>query len=280
MNFALKGAAVTSGDGWEHEEVSGMPDGNSTLIDVYEMPYTYRHRLVRRVAAASTLWLCLAVPAHALDEKAGEKAQLKVCEKSFCSVVLGHEKPPGDYTCALSKTWAKKSIKDNVDGKTSAWSLGDARCGASLSLPRAAIAEAMTAGKHTLQFVPHTVHCEVENGKEVTIIDVTVAPKIQFRNGKAEKAWINLKEVKGPGGWKAVLWTVAKIEDTLGLFQKDVLKAINKLISETCPSTYGPQATAAAKPTAKPAAKSPPPQSPAPPAKASAAPPAAQPAGK
>lgn len=210
------------------------------------------------------LALSTAGPARALDEKDGEKAALKVCEKKFCDIVQGNDaKKPADFQCGLSKTWAKKKIKDSVDGKTTAWSLGDARCGATLSLSRGLILQAMTAGKHTVEFDPHTVHCEVENEGNVTVIDVTLAPKVEFKDGKAAKAWIRLKKVDGPGTWKATLWTLAKVEDIFGLFQKDVLKAINKLMHETCPSTYGAQAQtqtpttqtpapAAAKPHPKP----------------------------
>ena len=200
------------------------------------------------LAALISLVLTTA-PAAALDEKSGEKAQLKTCEKSFCNIILGKDgSKPADFQCLLSKTWAKSKIKENVDGKTTAWSLGDARCGATVTLPRQAILESKDAGKHVIQFAPHTVRCEVEKGTAVTVINVTLAPKIQFRNGNAEKAWIHLKNVDGPPTWKAGLWTVAKVEDTLGLFQKDVLKAINKLIHETCPAAYGSQAAAAAAP--------------------------------
>lgn len=211
--------------------------------------------------------LVASAPAFALDEKEGEKAALKVCEKKFCGITLGLDaKKPADFQCGLSKTWAKRKIKDSVDGKTSAWSLGDARCSASLTLSRGLILQAMTAGKHTVEFDPHTVHCEVENEASVTTIDVTLAPKIEFKDGKATKAWIKLKKVDGPGSWKATLWTLAKVEDTFGLFQRDVLKAINKLTQETCPATYGTQTTPAAatpatatadtaKPKPKPAAE-------------------------
>ena len=150
------------------------------------------------LAALISLVLTTA-PAAALDEKSGEKAQLKTCEKSFCNIILGKDgSKPADFQCLLSKTWAKSKIKENVDGKTTAWSLGDARCGATVTLPRQAILESKDAGKHVIQFAPHTVRCEVEKGTAVTVINVTLAPKIQFRNGNAEKAWINLKNVDGP----------------------------------------------------------------------------------
>lgn len=223
--------------------------------------------ICRRAAAGAAIvtgWIvlfaCAGSPqALALDTKAEEKAALKVCEKRFCEIVLGHDaKKPADFQCGLSKTWTKRNIKDNVDGKTSAWSLGDARCSSTVSVPRGPILEVLTAGKHTIEFEPHTVHCEVENDKEITTIDVTVGPKIEFKDGRATRAWIKLKKVDGPGTWKATLWTLAKVEDTLGLFQKDVLKSINKLIHETCPATYtAPAVAEPAKPAAKPAAAKP-----------------------
>lgn len=183
-------------------------------------------------------------PAGALDIKEQEKAALKVCEKRFCDIVLGHDaraqaaRTPADFQCRLAKTWTRRNIKDSVDGKTSAWSFGDARCSADVSVLRGAILEVLSSGRHKIEFLPHTAHCEVENGGQITTVDVTVGPKIEFRDGQAVKAWIKLKDVQGPGTWKTTLWTIAKIEDTFGLFQREVLKSINKLVHETCPANY------------------------------------------
>jgi hypothetical protein len=189
----------------------------------------------------------VAPPAHALDEKPDEKGILKACQKSFCEIALKTQAKPADLKCAIGKTWAKKQIKESVDSKV-VWHEGDARCGATLTLPAADITAALSLPKYKLQFPVHTVHCEIEKGKgEVTNINVTLAPKIVFEGGQARKAWIKVSNVEAPGGYKAAIWAVAKLEDGLGLFQGSVLKEINKLVHETCPANYGTVAAQAKK---------------------------------
>ena len=39
---------------------------------------------------------------------------------------------------------------------------------------------------------PHTANCVVEQGGQLKSLKATVAPKIEFKNGQAEKIWINL----------------------------------------------------------------------------------------
>lgn len=200
-----------------------------------------------------------AAPAAAFDisdaDRDAEYAGLKACEKQFCQIVLMQE-PPRDFSCRLQKTWAKKQLKDNVEKKSLSWSVGDARCHAVLNLTRLTIVTAATSPKWTVEFPPHVAHCDVEREGGLATVDVTLAPKILFRKGVAEKAWINVQKIDAPSGWKTVMWSVAKLEDTVGVFHRDILKEINKLMSEKCPREYGTGAAAAkAAPQAQPKAE-------------------------
>lgn len=195
-------------------------------------------------AALAPLAAVLAGPALALDVKDAEYAALKGCEKQFCEVVLNRNQD--DFSCRLQKTWVKSKIKESVERKKLSWTVGDARCHSTLALTRLNIITAATSPKWTLEFPPHVVHCDVEKENGVSTVDVTLAPRILFRKGVAEKAWINVQKIDAPSGWKAALWTVAKLEDTVGLFHRDILKEINRLMHEKCPAEYG---TAAAKAT-------------------------------
>ncbi len=181
------------------------------------------------------VWLALAEQAAALDEALGEKNNLKACERSLCALITSKKPVDGPFTCALSKTWSRERLKDGSAVGKVTWGFGDARCSVDLSLERAAIVQALTAREATLQFPEHTVTCHIERDKGPAQVTGRLAPKILFKDGEARKIWINLKQVTGPTTLKGLAYSVAKVEDSVGLFQSSLLKALNAQISEKCP---------------------------------------------
>lgn len=177
-----------------------------------------------------------AAPALALEPKKDEKDKLKACERRICQMIVKKSPDAGTVDCPLTKTWASKTLKDGSKKSAVAWSFGDARCSLDLKVPRALIIEALTAPEVKLQLPLHDVTCEIERENEVTPVHITLGPKVQFKNGKAQHVWINLKKVDGPSHIKTMAFTAAKLEDTVGLFQKPMTKAINKFVADTCPA--------------------------------------------
>jgi hypothetical protein len=183
-----------------------------------------------------------ASPALALEEGAGEGKAIDACDKRLCTI-LQQKNPSGeDLKCALTKTWAKSSLKGD---RTVGWGFGDARCTIQIDISRARIV-AVATGKESKFAVPaHTAHCIVEQDGEVKTVNATLAPKIVFNDGKAEKIWINLLHVEGPTAIKATMTTAAQLNDTIGLFHRNLLKAVNGYIHKHCPKNY-PLASATA----------------------------------
>jgi hypothetical protein len=72
-----------------------------------------------------------------------------------------------------------------------------------------------------------------------------VAPKIVFRNGRAEKIWVNLKSIDGPTSISYTVQTAAQLADTFGLFHRQMIKSINRYIERHCPTTQAVAATPA-----------------------------------
>jgi hypothetical protein len=79
-------------------------------------------------------------------------------------------------------------------------------------------------------------------------VTAVVAPKIEFRNGRAEKIWFRLKSVEGPAAITFTVETAAQLADTFGLFHRRMVKNVNRYIERHCPTT---QAVAAKPPPAK-----------------------------
>jgi hypothetical protein len=190
---------------------------------------------IRRLVTAAPVLAVLTLPSPALEEGTKEKETLEACEKSICELLVKREAAGDDLKCELSKTWGKDKIKSGVEGKKIGWSLGDARCGVNMAVKRQSIVDALTKPEYELKLDPHTVKCEVEREKEVTAINVSLAPRIQLKDGKAAKAWLGITNIDAPAAIKGAIWTVAQMEDTFGVFHSDLIKDINKFVHEKCP---------------------------------------------
>jgi hypothetical protein len=193
-------------------------------------------RALTAVAALAALLLG-ALPAGALDEQSGEAKLIKSCEERLCTMLLQKNPKGEDLKCELSKTWAKTTIKE-AETRTMKWGFGDARCSVQLHVPRATIIAALTKPEHAFEVAPHTAECVVEQDGEARPVKATLAPKIVFRNGKAEKVWVNLKSIKGPAGIKTSLWLAASLSDSIGIFHRPMIKSINRFIDKYCPQHY------------------------------------------
>jgi hypothetical protein len=182
----------------------------------------------------------------ALEEEPGEMDALKACEKQICTMILDKKPVGDDFKCRLSKTWAQSTIKGG-ETKTVRWGFGDARCSVSLKLSRADVVDALTKPEHTIELPLHAVKCEIVRENEVKSVSALLAPKLQFKDGKAKKVWINLDKIDGPADIKATVWTAANLEDSLGIFHKGMIKSINKFMHKQCAERYGDKATTAQK---------------------------------
>ena len=191
--------------------------------------------------AAAVLMGCAAIavlgwaPAQAFEQPANEKEVLKACEQRLCEIIVEKQAAGEDLVCPLAKTWAQSKIKDGIEKRRLSWAFGDARCSVDLSAKRDVILGAVTKPEHALELPPHVVKCEIERDKEVTPINITLAPRIAFKNGKAETAWLNVKSIEGPAVVRGAIWTAAQVEDKIGVFHSDIISEINEFIEKKCP---------------------------------------------
>jgi hypothetical protein len=192
-----------------------------------------------RVAAAWTLAIVIgggiSGGARALEEAKNEKEQLEACEVDVCTLVVKRDPSGGNLQCTLQKTWAGSKIKQGVEEKKMSWSMGDMRCGIKLDTPRQDFIDALTRPTYELKVTPQVVKCEIEREKEVLNISVNLAPRIQFKDGKAVKAWLGVGEIQAPTVVKGAIWTAAQLEDTFGVVHSDLIKEINRYVYEKCP---------------------------------------------
>jgi hypothetical protein len=172
--------------------------------------------------------------AMALEEQNGEAAAIQDCDRRLCAILLEKDPQGADLKCALTKTWARAKIKE-ADTQQLSWGFGDARCSVDIELGRTTLVAAVTRDSATYRAPRHTASCVVEQDGRLEKVTAVLAPKIEFRNGKAEKVWVRLKSVDGPFAIATTVQTAAQLADTFGLFHRQMLKGINRYIQRHCP---------------------------------------------
>jgi hypothetical protein len=175
----------------------------------------------------------------ALEPENGEAAAILDCERRLCILLQQRDAKGEDLTCELSKTWVRDTIK-SADQPTVKWGFGDARCSIRIHISRAQVAEALAARgtDYKLWIPPHTATCLVEIDGQARTVTATLAPKLLVKDGRVEKIWVNLTTLEGPTAVKATLWTAARLADNVGLFQRPLIKSVNRFISASCPKKY------------------------------------------
>lgn len=201
-------------------------------------------RPARRSMGPVALTLVLAAgaagPASALEVLPDEKASREACERRFCQIVLDGKAKGPPLDCDMTKTWDRVKIKKDGEKNSLSWGFGDARCNVALKIPRDRIVPALQEKRHIFQFEPQTINCKIEGADaKLNTLEVDAAPKIKFKNGRAYKVWINIKDVRGDSGMKSFVWAASKLADNLGIFHSATIKEINKFIHRTCKKRYG-----------------------------------------
>lgn len=176
-------------------------------------------------------------PAGALEPEPGEERAIKACERQLCTAVLGRAASGPDLKCDVAKTWARDTLKKG-DSSSVSWGFGDARCAVDLNLSRADLIAALTRPKHAVQVPEHEVKCVVEQDGKPKPVLIKLAPKLEFKNGKADKIWINLNDIDGPTSVKATVSLAASLEDSIGIFHRSMVKSVNKFLHKRCDERY------------------------------------------
>lgn len=177
------------------------------------------------------------VSAQVIKPAEDEKERLQACEKNICTAALT-KLDSGDMTCSIQKTWTKSYIEDGVRQKKITWTFGDAQCSVDVKIPNSDIAAAVSQPKHTVQFEEHAVTCNIERESEMTQVNLKMAPKLEFSEGKVQKAWLNVASIDAPTLIKGAIWTVATLEDNFGLFHSELVSEVNEFLGEKCPKRY------------------------------------------
>lgn len=166
-------------------------------------------------------------------EQQALKQARDACQIEICDIVETREPNGPDVACDVGWNWRSEEIVDALGGRVD-WAWGEAACQADLRLDRADLAKAMRAPKATIRVESHTVRCGVRQDGKPYVIEVELAPRITFKNGKATEAKVNWGDVAAPAAIYPLLYAATGLDNSTNALGSEVVHQVNKFIDEDC----------------------------------------------
>ena len=116
-----------------------------------------------------------------------EKQARKACKIKICDILATKDPQGDDVSCDIVKTWREADITKMLGGRID-WPWGKAVCQSKLDIKREQLVKAMTRRRITRWLCPtQKVSCTLAQKAEGEpyAVEVSIAPKVTFENGKA-----------------------------------------------------------------------------------------------
>ena len=171
--------------------------------------------------------------AHTPAEKAEKKVR-KACKIEICDI-LATKAPQGpDIACDIVKTWRTDDIVEMLGGRID-WPWGNAVCKSKLRLKRTPLAKTMSEPSARIAMDSQTVRCALHQkiGKPY-VVELDMAPKVTFKNGKAVSAEINWGEVSAPMLIYPVIYAGTGLDNSANVLGPGVVRMVNEFTGKKC----------------------------------------------
>ena len=181
--------------------------------------------------------LCFAALLASIGPAAAQQSEmerLRQCDRDLCSIIRTPSEDGEPLKCDLSRTWYKDDLDKAARSRGMPWLFGDTRCTLKLDIARSILSKALGEDAYTLKIPEQPASCEVEYKGERYPIQFTVAPLIEFQDGQATSMTLGVKDIKANAVITALLWSAAKLQDSLGLYQDDLVREVNRYIERQC----------------------------------------------
>ncbi len=165
-----------------------------------------------------------------------EKAFRKACKVKMCSAMRNKIVTGEDISCPIIKTLTKEDMNKMVARSKMSWPWDKIYCEFQLNLKRNELATALTDGKHEIKMGDHKIKCDMYrgNGKAPYKFNISVAPEIQFENGKAVDAKVVWGKIVAPMLAKAAIWPMTKLDNKLNFVKKEMVATVNSFVTTKC----------------------------------------------
>jgi len=168
------------------------------------------------------------------EEKA-EKEARKECKKKICDILATRDPAGDDVSCDITKTWREEDITKMLGGKIS-WPWGKAVCQSKLEIKRADLAKAMSEAEYEVALAPQKVSCTLaqKDKGEPYVVNVTLAPKVKFQDGKATEASINWGDASAPLLVYPLIYAGTGLDNQTNVLGPQVVRMVNEFVTRKC----------------------------------------------
>jgi hypothetical protein len=167
------------------------------------------------------------------EEKA-EKEARKACKIEICDIIATKESQGPDVACDIIKTWRDEDILKMLGGRIN-WPWGKAVCQSKLRLERAPLAHVMSEPRSKIAMESQTVRCSLyQEGGKPYVVEVELAPKVTFENGKATEATINWGDVSAPMLIYPLLYAGSSLDNSANVLGPEVVRMVNEFTGKKC----------------------------------------------
>jgi hypothetical protein len=173
-------------------------------------------------------------PALSAEEQA-EKDARKACKIKICDILTTKNPVGDDVACDIVKTWREADINKMLGGKIN-WPWGKAVCQSRLEIAREALAKAMSEPAYEMVMPMQRVRCSLaqKHQGEPSAVEVAIAPKIAFENGKAVRATLNWGEASAPTLAYALIYAGTGLDNSTNILGPELVRMVNEFRTKKC----------------------------------------------
>lgn len=173
--------------------------------------------------------------AELTPEEKAEKEARKACKAKICDIIATRDPNGDNVSCDIVKTWREDEIVKMLGGQIS-WPWGKAVCQSRLELERKSLALAMSEPAHEIVMPVQNVRCTLaqKSEGEPYTVEVALAPKVKFENGKAIEASINWGEAKAPMLVYPLIYAGTALDNQANVLGPEVVRLVNELTTKKC----------------------------------------------
>lgn len=168
-------------------------------------------------------------------EELAEKEARKACKTKICDIIATRDPNGDNVSCDIVKTWREEDIVKMLGGKIG-WPWGKAVCQSKLEIERKSLALAMSEDAKEIVMPVQKVRCTLaqKTEGEPYTVEVTLAPKVKFENGKATEASINWGEASAPLLIYPLIYAGTGLDNQTNVLGPEVVRMVNEFTTKKC----------------------------------------------
>jgi len=168
-------------------------------------------------------------------EQQAEKEAHKACEAKICDIIATRDPAGADVTCDIVKTWREADLVKMLGGRIN-WPWGGAMCQSKVTLERGPLAKAMREPAYEMSMPTQTARCTLaqkEDG-DPYVVEISVAPKVKFENGKAVEGQVNWGTASAPMAIHPLIYAGTALDNSAIVFGPELVRLVNAFTAKKC----------------------------------------------